>query len=322
MKSILPILACLAAVSWVSSVQAQAPQGDAAPKRDRQTAADNASSLSGEALVDRVVAAAAGQGSIAAKLRHRVELVGRPLIGTGIYLQQGRGAERAFRLELELRTSLNATRLQHVCDGSHLWMLQDFDGHQSLTVVDMARLHRAQPKSKGVPPNLGLLALAGLPKLLVRLQDTFLFDRVVESRLDDLRVWSIEGTWHPDRLVQLLPEQKDVIESAGAVNLAPLAANLPHRVVLHVGCDDLFPYRIEYWRTEVDEEDEDASGRPTLMAVMELYEVQHGARIDPSQFVFQPGDVVPNDRTKEFLDRLGLEDVPPEEAKRQLRSPL
>ncbi len=307
MKSNLPILACLAAALWVSNAQAQAL---------------DASSPSGEALVEGVVTATTGQSSIGAKVRHRVELVGRTLVGTGIYLQQGRGAERTFRLELELRTSLNATRLQHVCDGNRLWILEEFDGIKNLTVVDMARLHRAQPKSKGTSPETALLALAGLPKLLVRLQETFLFDSVVESRLDDLRVWSIEGKWHPDRLVQLLPEQKEAIESGGAVDLSPMESNLPHRVVLHVGCDDLFPYRIEYWRTEKREKDEDAIGRPSLMAVMELYEVQLGTRIDPGRFVFHPSGLVPNDRTQEYLDRLGLEDTPPEEAKRRLRSPL
>jgi hypothetical protein len=323
MKSILPILACLAAMSWVSGAQAQAPQGDSASNRVQQTAAPDASSLSGEALVERVVAATAGETSIAAKLRHRVELGGRAFIGTGIYLQQGRGAERTFRLELELRTALNATRILQVCDGNHLWIFEEFDGNKNLTVVDMARLYRARPKSKGAaPPHMALLALAGLPKLLVRLKETFVFDSVVESRLDDLRVWSIEGKWRPDRLVQLLPEQKEAIESGAAVNLSPLPANLPHRVVLHVGCDDLFPYRIEYWRTKADEEDENAVGRPTLMAVMELYEVQHGARVDPGQFVFHAGDVTAIDRTKEYLDRLGLEDPPREEATRRLRSPL
>jgi hypothetical protein len=48
-----------------------------------------------------------------------------------------------------------------------------------------------------------------------------------------------------------------------------------------------------------------------------------GTPLDWAQFVYRPEkNVVPTDRTKEFLDRLGLEDPPPEEAKRQLRSPL
>lgn len=320
MKSTLPILACLAATGWMSAVRAQAPAGNAAPAGATTEAA---SIPSGESLVDRVIDAVAAQASVGAKLRHRVELAGRPLIGTGFYLQQGRGADRAFRWEMDLRTTLSATRHWQVCDGNQLWILQEQGGHTHLSRIDMARLRAARHKSNGSPPpEPSLLALGGLPKLLIRLQDAFVFDRVSEGGLDDLRVWSIEGGWHPARLKNLLPDQQETIDSGGTVDLSRLADNLPHRVVLHVGCDDLFPYRIEYWRHESAPEDEDAPGRDVLVTVMELYEVQLGARIDPSRFVFRPGELTPNDRTQEFLDRLGLEDPAPQEAKRRLRSPL
>lgn len=326
MKSILPILAWLVGVSLGSSTRAQVPlrAGDSASGNAEQAADGAASSDSGEVLVDRVLATIDAQSSIAAKVRHRVELLGRPLIGTGIYLQQGRGAERTFRLELQLRTVLYTSRVRHVCDAKHLWIAEELDGNKSLTVVDMVRLRGARPKSQGaVPLQPALFALAGLPKLLSSLQATFVFERVVESRLDELRVWSIEGKWNPAKLIQLLPEQKEAIESGGVVDLSGLAPNLPHRVVLHVGCDDLFPYRIEYWRTAPADSDEESSGRARLMLVMELYEVQLGARIDPVQFEFAPDNKVsPVDHTQEFLDRLGLEDPPLEEAKRRLRSPL
>ena len=307
-----PILACLAAMLAVSSAPAQQP------------APGDASSISGETLVDRVLAAADAQASIAAKVRHRVELMGRPaLIGTGIYLQQGSGPQRTFRLELMLRTSLFASSVQHVCDGNQLWIFEELDGNKSVAVVDMTRLERARPKSHGpAQPQGTLLALGGLPKLLKGLQDTFVFSSVVEGRLDDLRVLSIAGGWHPDKLAQLLPDQKQAIETGGGGDLSKLASNLPHRVVLHVGFDDLFPYRIEYWRTEADEGDRDAAPLAKLIAVMELYEVQFGAAIDPARFAFRPGNITPQDRTKEFLERLGLEDPPPEEAKRRLRSQL
>jgi hypothetical protein len=323
MKSILPILAGLAALLHGATVPAQEPPagGNSAPATMPQ-GAEPAGSVSGDALVDRVVAAAVGQASIAAKIRHRVELTGRALIGTGLYLQQGRGAS-TFRLELQLRTTLFATSLQHICDGSHLWILEELDGQKNVAVVDMGRLQRAQAKSQ-VPsqPPATLVALAGLPKLLSGLQDNFLFTRVVESRLDELHVWSIEGTWEPAKLAQLLPDQTEKIASGMAVDLSPLAANLPHRVVLHVGSDDLFPYRIEYWRSE-PAEDGEAAGREKLIVVMEFYEVQLGGRLDPALFVFRPEKgVSPIDRTQEFLDRLGLEDLPPEEARRRLRSPL
>jgi hypothetical protein len=325
MKSILPILAGLAVLASAAGIPAQEPpRAGISTASTAPRAAERAGSVPAEALVDRVVAAVDGQTSIAAKIRHRVELMGRTLIGTGIYLQQGRGAARMLRLDLQLRTALFATSAQHVCDANHLWMLEEVDGHKSLAVIDVARLHRAQPKSQGpTPPQTALSALAGLPKLLAGLQETFCFSSVVDGQLDDLRVWTVSGTWEPEKIAQLLPDQKEAIASGAGADLSPLAPNLPHRVVLHVGSDDLFPYRIEYWRTEPTDDDAASGGREKLMVVMEFYEVQLGGRIDPAQFAFA-GDkhAGATDRTQEFLDRLGLEDPPPEEARRRLRSPL
>lgn len=324
MKSILPILAGLAVLALGTHLPAQEPPPAASSKAGAKPQASTpAGNISGEALVDQVAAAVNGQAAIAAKIRHRVDLMGRVLIGTGMYLEQGRGAGRMFRLELELRTQLFATRLEHICDGTRLWIIEELDGHKDLTVVDMGRLYRAQPKS-GAPPKspAALLALAGLPKLLAGLQANFRFTTVVESRLDDLRVWSIEGRWEPAKLSQLLPGQKAAIDSGGPVDLSPLAPNLPHRVVVHVGSDDLFPYRIEYWRS-APADDGEGGVSEKLIVVMEFYEVQLGGRLDPAHFVFRPEkNASPVDRTQEFLDRLGLEDPPPEEARRRLRSPL
>lgn len=51
--------------------------------------------------------------------------------------------------------------------------------------------------------------------------------------------------------------------------------------------------------------------------VLELYEVKVGSPIDPGQFAYRPpaGREV-QDRTEEFLERLGLEDVAPAGANR------
>jgi hypothetical protein len=317
MRAIFAILLLLAIFNAFPRCVAQQP----APQQNGPGPA--AASKPGEALVDRVAATIDAHSSVAAKIRHRVELMGRPLIGTGMYLQQGRGEARAFRMELQIRTNLFATHVRHVCDGNDLWIAEEFDGHSKVSRIDVARLRSARPKSRGpttAPPPSWLL-LGGLSKLLSNLQENFSFNAVVESRLDDLHVWSIGGTWEPAKLANLLPNQKDAIESGQAADLTQLAANLPHRVVLHVGSDDLFPYRIEYWRS--DRADDSAAASERLIVVMELFEVQLGKPLDPAQFVYRPEkDVAPNDRTKEFLERLGLEDPPPEEAKRQLRSPL
>ncbi len=146
--------------------------------------------------------------------------------------------------------------------------------------------------------------------MLSSIHEAFRFTEVAEGRLDDLPVWSLDGVWQPERLAQLLPEQAEAIRAGRPADLSPLTPNFPHRIVLHVGREDLFPYRIEYWRTESGEDG--APPQEKLMLVMELYEVQLGARIDAAQFVYRPpAKLQPQDRTAEFLNRLELEDRAP-----------
>jgi hypothetical protein len=321
MKNSLPSLAALLCVAFGAAALGQNPAPG--PAQPAPATAATASEPLGDKLVAQAVANLEAIPSLTAKIRHRVDLLGRPLIGTGDYAQQGRGPGRAFRLDLQLRTSLSATSIEHVSNGQQLWMFEELDGHENLALVDVARLQRGIPKLQSQPPSpLVWLSLGGLPKLLVGLQESFRFGHVIESRLDDLRVWTVEGRWNPTRLAQLLPDQTAAINSGGHVDLNQLTPNVPHRVVLHVGADDLFPYRIEYWRTETGD-DGKSPPREKLMAVMEWYEVQLGARIDPARFTYQPpAKLNPSDRTKEWLDRLGLEDPPPAEANRRLRSRL
>jgi hypothetical protein len=156
------------------------------------------------------------------------------------------------------------------------------------------------------------LALGGLPKLLANLDAAFDFAPPSENRLDDLRVWSLVGHWTSERLVGFLPDQKQAIEAERPVELAKLSPQLPDTVVLHVGCDDLFPYRIEYWRFEKAAKDDQARGTGKLLVVMELYEVRLAGNIDPAEFAFPaPTDLKPTDRTGEFLEKLGLEERTP-----------
>ena len=135
------------------------------------------------------------------------------------------------------------------------------------------------------------------------------FGPVAESRLEDLRVFSIEGQWKPARLAQLLPDQKQAIESGQPVDLTKLAPNLPHRIVVHVGADDFFPYRIEFWRASSADREGKSADRGKQILLVEFYEVRLGAGIDAREFAFDPGKLNPVDRTQEFLDKLGLQDT-------------
>src|SRR4051812_25009636 len=122
MTSRLPILAigcCWMAAAGQVSAQNPSPQGVSAPARNE--AADTAG-ITPDVLVRHVIANLEAQSSIAARLRHRIDLLGKPLVGTGMYLQQGRGVERMLRLELDVQMSKDPGKLCHVCDGKKLWL--------------------------------------------------------------------------------------------------------------------------------------------------------------------------------------------------------
>ncbi|PWS20805.1 hypothetical protein DKP78_26880, partial [Enterococcus faecium] len=54
----------------------------------------------GNVLLEHVIANLEAAPSISAKIRHQVQLLGRPIRGVGEYAQQGRGPSRRFRLAL------------------------------------------------------------------------------------------------------------------------------------------------------------------------------------------------------------------------------
>ncbi len=308
MNAILPVFSCLALalVGSVAYAQATSPPGSSASTRGIGPAAATPDTNSGATLLRRVLATADSQRSISAKVRHKVELMDRPMFGVGSYLQQGRGPERMLRFELVLQGTVPLTTLQ-VCDGLTLWNYEDFADRKTLSRVDITRLRRARPKAGGAPPSADAwLALGGLPRMIADLDASFQFGAAIESLFDEnLRVWTIEGRWKPDRLIAMLPDQKDTILAGGAADVAKLGPNLPDRVVLHVGYDDLFPYRFEYWRAPPGAKSGD---RGALLTVMEFYEVQLGATIDRAQFRYAPPDVKPVERTGIFLERFGLEE--------------
>jgi len=319
----LPSLACLFALLFAAQAHAQTPLPLRNPAPSRPVAAAPRVDLnSGQALAHRAVAMVEEQASIRANLRYKVDLIGHQLSGSGIYLQQGRGAQRMFRMEMKTQTTPQVSTLLQVCDGNNLWTHQALGTLTTLTRVDMVRLGRARPKSEQTisAPSL-TLELGGLPKLFTSVDAAFEFAQPTESRLDDVRMLKLVGRWRAARLAAYLPDQKDAILAGKEANTEKLPANMPDAVVLFVGYDDKFPYRIEYWRSAPvsDEAGQGgSSGLGRMTAVMELYGVQLGAPIDRAQFAYKPAGLVPVDRTQAVLEKLGLEDGAPLGASQRL----
>ena len=78
--------------------------------------------------------------SISAKVRQRVELFGKPLVGSGSYLEQRTAQSLMFRLELRFQFKEKAATLLQACDGRHLWIYEDFRDNPTVAEVDVGRI--------------------------------------------------------------------------------------------------------------------------------------------------------------------------------------
>lgn len=275
----------------------------------------------GAPLFASVLAAIESRQSIAARVRHRIDLFDHQLVGSGIYLQQSlsagssRSVERMLRYELKIQVDDQVTSLLQIGDGNTLWVYEDLLGKVSLSQISLQRLRGAlnSQERPNVAPATAWIMLGGLPKLLKSLGDWYEFTSVEEGRLDRLPVWVLRGKMSKEKLAALLPDQKDRILAGATPVLDRMPHQVPDRVVLMIGRDDLFPYRMEYWRLLPGEKKPLSLKKPPpadrMLLGMELFEVQFDVPLDPQQFVYNPGDLPKTDGTVQFLQSLGLKDV-------------
>ncbi len=260
--------------------------------------------------------------SIAARVRHRIDLFNHQLVGSGIYLQQSlspgqsRGSDRLLRYELKMQVDNQVTSLQQISDGKFLWTHQNLLGKQTLQQIDLARLQRAlaaQEKPIHTSPTVAWIALGGLPKLIKSLADWYYFESVEEGKLDRFPVLILRGQLHNFHLITMLPGQKERIEAGQKPELEKIPVQVPSRVVLMIGREDLFPYRIEWWHLTPGEKKPLTLKRPPmedrLVLAVEFFEVQLDVPQDPRQFIYNPGESQPTDVTTNFLQTLRLKEA-------------
>ncbi len=263
-------------------------------------------------LVEAAAAALEANRSITAEISQEVDLFGKRLIGSGAYFEQAGEPDRLMRLELRLQLGNKTSSLVQVCDGKILWTYRELLGTGSLRKVDVAQVTKAL-KAAGKPGNHGgmgaLPGLGGLPGLLRGLDGSFDFKSaqrgILKLRDDRLPVWQLRGEWKPAKLAKVLPEQKKAIAAGEPPDLSKLPEQMPEYVLLMLGHDDLFPYRLEYHRT-VRSAEETGAGRP--LVTMQFYEVVRNAPIARHRFQYSPGNLEFEDDTKQFLKSLDVKD--------------
>ena len=261
--------------------------------------------------IDDVVVAMNGHLSVEAKLRQKVQLFGEPLVGSGKYAQQGRGTEMLVRLELQMQVAGQVGSLLEVGDGRYLWRDQQMPSGRRVSRIDLRQVfaHLAQQQAENPGNRLAVplgqhLALGGLPRLLAVLADNFEFVAPAESHIGGVPVYVLRGVWRPDRLAVVLAGGSTEAEGEKPVDLDDVPEHVPHEVVLLVGRDDLFPYRIEYLGKALRATSDRGDGRRRQVLLrMELYEVRLGTPIDTREFIYKPQTAVEHD-TDAFISRL------------------
>ena len=256
-----------------------------------------------QSLMDYAVLAVEGQQYISAQISEEGELLGHPLGGTGHYYEVRQGPIPLIRLDMTVQIDSVSTVMTQVCDKLlTFWTYRKLPNGESMSKLDAVQAITALEQAAGrMPPGELLTApgLGGLGRLMRGLNGQFDFTTATAGELDGAPVWKLTGAWKPSVLARLLPEQKDAAAKGRPYNLAKLPARLPDGVVVYLRQTDYFPLRIDYQRGT-------AASSPLCLLSLRFTDVSFRGPIDSSQFLFTPGSLEYNDRTKDFVDALGM----------------
>jgi hypothetical protein len=240
-----------------------------------------------ERIVAAAVAALGRAESISARVRQRVRVDDRVLVGAGRYVQSGLGEDQRYRYESSMKSDTETFDLLEVCDGLFAWSYKR-TGPQppSLERLDVRRIRERLRQLKIADETAISPYLGGIQRTLALVRDWYRFVAVEPLAIDDVPVWRIEGRWHPEALALLLPGRKEAIMQPGGIQAADLPDGMPWSVRLSIGRRDLFPFRIEWLAIPGRRP---VTGRePEPIAVLELYEVRLGEPVDSAAFVYKP----------------------------------
>jgi hypothetical protein len=240
---------------------------------------------------ERIVAASLAMlgraDSVSARLRQRIRVDDRVLVGAGRYVQSGLGEDQRYRYESSMKSDSESFDLLEVCDGLFAWSYKRVGPQPpQLERLDVRRV-RERLRQLKVPDETTIAPyLGGVQRTLALLRSWFRFTAVEPLAIDELPVWRVEGRWHPEGLSSLLPNQQAAILQPGGIRAAELPDGMPWSVRLWIGKRDLFPFRIEW--LAIPGRRPVADREPDVIAVLELYDVRIGEPVDAAAFVYKP----------------------------------
>ena len=258
-----------------------------------------------EHLWRQVLVALDQHASVRCKLYQDVRTYDQHLLGHGAYVQ-GPPGYLWSSLELAIKVDEADAIVQQRCDGERLWIFRSNDNLPRLGCVDVKRVLeavRAAGRERGAVPSLGI---GGLPKLFDSLDKGFRFTDVRTFKIDQQPVYALRGEWEKERLLRWLPQQKEAIESGGAVDLTKLPPPIPDHVLIYVGATDLFPRRIEYRRASTSQQ----GPQEQTLLLLSFSKIEFDQPVDRRSFAFPSSPLPVTDETDSYIRNLGLTPVP------------
>ena len=284
-----------------ASVYSRGPDGAATPA----AAPTEDAAAQAERIVASSLAVFARAKAVSLKIRQKARVGDRVLVGTGRYIQSGKGEEQRFRFDSTLTCDTETFELTEVSDGLFCWMHQH-NGEEPATLqrIDVRRVRGKLSALKAPDAADGTAYLGGLQRTLRLLRHWFRFSEATPGDLEGTPVWIVQGNWAPDHLGIVLPELKDRIKQPGGVGPADLPDGVPWSIRLSIGKSDLVPRRIEWLAIPGRRPVADATPEP--IGVMDLHDVELNGPVDATAFFYQPATEGLIDITEMYVNGLGL----------------
>jgi hypothetical protein len=263
----------------------------AAPAAGEAQADVGAGNPAAAAQAERIVASSlariARAESVSIRLRQRVRMGDRVLVGTGRYLQAGQGEEQRFRFDTTLTCDSEVFEMMEVSDGLFCWTHHRIGPDPpTLHRIDIQRVRNQLEKLGAADPADTAPYLGGLQRVLWWMRQWFRFSGSVAAEIDGRPVWIIDGAWPDGILTILVPELAESAKRPEGIQPEELPDGFPWAVRIAVGRSDLVPVRLEF--LGIPGPRPAAPGPLEPIAVIEFLEVELDGPIDATALFYQP----------------------------------
>ena len=238
--------------------------------------------------------------SLKARVAQTIEFGNRHLQSEGEYIQA-----EGHRLRLDLRVNIgdDQARLLQVCDGDILYTLYGKKDPPIATRRDIQQILRTAAEHGAESTNfeaslIAQMGLGGIASLLAGIDRRMDLAPPTETEIQGRKFFVVEAAWKAEFRVHFEGLANANRTAPGGV-AEGLPIYIPDRVRIYFDAEQLFPYRIRYFK------DGQGSQPPYAILTLDFRDIVVNGPVEPSAFTFtRPEDAQPKEETNDFLDQI------------------